>query len=169
MEILVNWTKNIFKKTDSHNFVVNVIDVSLYQLGMHIISVSVVLPMLLYRLGASELIIAMLPALAQACTSLPQLLSSFFIEKAERMKPTVMFTGILQRLPFLILALLLPTYALSHPNSIVIIFLILFILSSLTAGLGQPAWNEMIAKAIPIVRRGQFMAHILFWVVYWVY
>ena len=137
--------------------VVNILDLSIYMFGMSMVSMVVVLPAFLKRLGASDIVIGLLPAIFFIGMLLPQVFMSFFIEGRIRHKPWCMFIGIIQRLPWLAMGFLTLLFAKSNPNLLIGLFLVCYLITHLSYGFSAPAHGELIAKAIPPTRRGIFM------------
>ena len=70
-------------------------------------------------------------------------------------KPFVMIVGFAcERLPYLLIGLLVLAFALSSPAVALIAVLIGVGVASSGAGVATPAWMDMIAKVIPVRRRG---------------
>ncbi len=141
-----------------HNMVVNTLDVSLYMFGLSMVSASVVLPAFALRLGASDIVIGLLPAVMILGYSLPQVAVSFFVEGRLRHKPWCLLLGIPQRVPWLAMGVLTVLFADTRPGLLLVMFLICFFIANLSFGFSNPAWGELIAKSIPANRRGTFMA-----------
>jgi len=142
------------------NVVVNVLDVSLFVFAMQIVSASVVLPALAVRLGASDLVIALLPAIRILGTNLPQVAVSFVTEGRIRHKPWCMFFGIPQRLPWLAMGVLVLWLGVSDPGLMVWLLVACVLIANLAFGFNGPAYGELIAKTIPAAKRGGYMATI---------
>ena len=60
----------------------------------------------------------------------------------------------LERLPYLLIGLIVLFFSLSSPSVALIAVLVGIGLASSGAGLGTPPWLDMIAKVIPVHRRG---------------
>ncbi len=138
------------------NMLVNVADVALYQGAVSLISLAVVYPALMLRLGASESVVALLPALMVLGMRLPGVATSFKAEQRLRQKPFIVACGIGQRLPWLLLAGAILFWAVDDPNTVIALALLALLGSNVAMGLAQPAWNELIAKTIPPYRWGIF-------------
>ena len=142
------------------NFWLHVLDVGFYIMAMNMVSLAVVIPALARKLDAPPLLIAFLPSIQMIGSTVPQLFSAFYIERLVRVKPQGVYFGFLQRLPWVGIAVLLPLWALNHPQRLLLAFVLLFAFSYLCIGISKPAWGELIAKSIPTRVRGRFMGYL---------
>ena len=137
------------------NFSVNLWDVTFITLGLSLISRETVIPVLVSQLTDSKLAIGLVPAMASLGLYLPQLLTANLAERMVYKKPFVMLIGILcERLPYLLVGLIVLTFALSSPVVALVAVLVGVGLATTGAGVATPAWLDMIAKVIPVNRRG---------------
>ncbi len=140
-----------------HNAAVNILDWGFYMFGMSLVSAAVVLPAFLKRLGASDIVIGLLPAVLLIGISLPQVFMSFHVEGKLRVKPWCLLMGIIQRLPWLAMGFFTLLLAESNPGLLIWLFVICYLITSLAYGFAATAHGELIGKAIPPRRRGMFM------------
>ena len=137
------------------NFSVNLWDIAFITLGISFISRETVIPVLVSQLTDSKLAIGLVPALWGVGFYLPQLLTANWAESMPYKKPFVMIVGFAcERLPYLLIGLLVLAFALSSPAVALIAVLIGVGVASSGAGVATPAWLDMIAKVIPVRRRG---------------
>jgi MFS family permease len=136
---------------------VNILDVSLYIFGESMVSMVVVLPAFMLELGASNQLVALLPALYVLGARLPPVATSYFVETWPRLKPLCLATGVPMRLPWLVLGLVTLWLARGHPGVVLLVLMVCFAVSHTSFGLSSPAYGELIAKTIPPQRRGMFM------------
>ncbi len=139
-----------------HNLWVNIVDLGLYIFGLSMVSMVVVLPAFLKRLGASAIIIGLLPAIMWIGASVPLVFTSFFAEGRLRHKPWCLIIGIPQRLPWPILGFCTIWFAESNPVLLTWIFLGCWGMTSCCYGFSAPMHGELIGKSIPPHRRGFF-------------
>lgn len=137
------------------NFSVNLWDIAFITLGISFISRETVIPVLVSQLTDSKLAIGLVPALWGIGFYLPQLLTANWAESMAYKKPFVMVVGFaFERLPYLLIGLLVLAFALSAPTVALVAVLIGVGVASSGAGVATPAWLDMIAKVIPVRRRG---------------
>lgn len=137
------------------NFSVNLWDIAFITLGLSIISRETVIPVLVSQLTDSKLAIGLVPALWSLGFYLPQLLTANWAVSMPYKKPFVMIiSSFCERLPYFLIGIIVLFFALSAPSLALIAVLAGVALSSSGAGLATPAWLDMIAKVIPVRRRG---------------
>lgn len=139
------------------NFGVNLLDGVAFWLAISLASSSTILPLFISKLTESPLPVGLLAIVAQGGWFFPQLFTANAVEQLPRRKPVVINLGLfLERLPwwFLILA---PLFALDTPAVAVAIVLVAYSWHTLGAGLVATAWQDLIARIIPVERRGLFM------------
>lgn len=137
------------------NFSVSLWDISFITLGISFISRETVVPVLVSQLTDSKLVIGLVPAMWSLGLYLPQLLTANWAESMPYKKPFVMVIGFfLERLPYLLIGLVVLSFAVERPTVALVAVLVGIGLASSGAGLGTPPWLDMIAKVIPVRRRG---------------
>jgi MFS family permease len=137
------------------NFAVNVIDVSFITLGMSLVSRETVMPLLVNSLTDSKIAIGMIGAIWGLGIYLPQLLTANYAEGLRYKKPFLMvLSSFGERLPYLLMGLVVWFFAVPAPNLALVLFFGFLAISAFSAGAGTPAWYDMIAKVIPVERRG---------------
>ena len=147
--------EQLAEKNLGWNFSVNLWDITFITLGLSLISRETVIPVLVSQLTDSKLAIGLVPALWSLGFYLPQLLTANLAERMEYKKPFVMLIGsVFERLPYLLIGLTVLTSAISAPTLALVVVLAGVGLASSGAGLATPAWLDMIAKVIPVQRRG---------------
>ena len=113
------------------------------------------MPVLVSTLTDSPLAIGLIPAIFGLCILLPQLLTANFTERLEYKKPFVAFIGgVGERLPYLLIGIIVYLFAVSSPTLTLVLFYILLGMTAFSAGASTPAWFDLIAKVIPVERRG---------------
>jgi MFS family permease len=149
--------KHKVEKNYRWNFGVNVLDTTFFFFGMSFIAASTVIPVYVSRLTDSILLIGLSSAIAAGGWFLPQLLTANLTERLPRKKPFVVRGGFLvERLPVLLLAVSTFVFARSTPTIALVFFFLFYTWNRLGSGALAPAWEDMIAKIIPLERRGRF-------------
>lgn len=139
------------------NFSVNLLDISFIMFGLSLISRETVIPLLMSQLTDSTIVIGLLPAVYSLGIYLPQLFGAGYAEGMVRKKPFVAFWGgIGERLPYLLCGIVVFFLAIPAPTVALTLIILLFGISGASAGFATPAWFDMIAKVIPLRRRGLF-------------
>ncbi len=139
-----------------YNSVVNVLDGTFFWLGASFIASRTILPLYVSHFTDSKLVIGLLSTLAAAGWLLPQLFTANWVQRLPRKKVVVVNLGLFtERLPVVLMA---PAAMLSirFPTLALIAFFVLFAWHVVGAGVVAVAWQDMIAKVIPLDRRGRF-------------
>ncbi|MCD6290780.1 MAG: MFS transporter, partial [Anaerolineae bacterium] len=139
------------------NFVVNALDGAFFWFALTFASTSTVLPLYVRHLTDSKLAIGLLAAIPSMGWLLPQLFTAPFVERLHRKKPFFTWTSLVtERAAFLFMAI--SAYFLSErsPRWALIVFFAALIWHAFGAGIAATAWQDMIAKVIPIQWRGRF-------------
>jgi len=144
------------KRNYRHNVVVNVLDGTFFWLGASFIASRTILPLYVSHFTNSKLVIGLLSMIAAAGWLLPQLLTAQWVQRLPRKKVAPVHLGLFtERLPVLLMvpAAWLATYS---PMLAMVAFFVLFTWHVIGAGVVAVAWQDMIAKIIPLDRRGRF-------------
>jgi MFS family permease len=139
------------------NFTVNAMDGASFWFGMSFISSTIILPLYVSHFTNSPLLIGLIPFLSTAGYLLPQLFSANAVERAPRKKFFPVTIGFfLERLPILLLAPAVYFLATGQPMLAVAMFFVLYAWHCFGAGVIIVGWQDMIAKLIPVIKRGRF-------------
>lgn len=137
------------------NFSVNLWDIAFITISLSLVSRETVMPVLVSQLTDSKLAIGLIPAIYTLGFYLPQLLSANFTERLRYKKPITMHLGGWgERLPYGVIALVLFFLGASTPNLSLFLFFVLLTITAIATGLATPPWFDMIAKVIPVEKRG---------------
>lgn len=139
------------------NFSVNLVDITFITLGLSLISRETIMPLLVSQMTDSKIAIGLIPAIYSLGFYLPQLLTANYAEQLKWKKPFVMLLGGLgERVPYLIIGLVIWALALRAPTLTLLLFFLLLATTAFTNGLATPAWFTLIGKVLPVNRRGIF-------------
>lgn len=139
------------------NFAVNAMDGTSFWFGMSFISASIILPLYVSHFTANPLLIGLIAFLSTAGYLLPQLFTSNAVERAPRKKYFPVNLGFfLERVPIILLVPSTYFLAVSQPVAALAAFFLLYAWHTFGAGLIIVGWQDMIAKIIPVERRGRF-------------
>ena len=137
------------------NFGVNLVDGTFYSFGLNLVSQSTIMPLLVSELTTSKVAIGLIPATYNLSYLLPQLLTANYAERLRYKKPFVLLLGSLgERVPYLLIGLVVWWLAKPTPTTALIAFYLLLATTAASNGTATPAWYTMIAKVIPVHRRG---------------
>ena len=144
-------------RTARRNFWLGVADGGMFSFGLSIMSRFTVLPLIVEQLSGERWMQGLIPAIFFTGWLLPALFVTPAITARPRRKPWLMVVGIGERLPYLLLGLLL-LFAPSLPDQILLVaFFSLFAISSFAMGLNSIAWQDFIARIVSPQRWGTFL------------
>ncbi len=138
------------------NFVLNVADGNAFIFGISTLSRLTVLPLFVERLSGQAWMQGLIPALFYIGWLLPGLFIAPIIASLPRRKPWIMSVTLGERIPFLILGLVLLLMPDLPPMVLLGLFFTLYGIYSLSGGLAGIAWQDFIARQIPPHRWGMF-------------
>jgi MFS family permease len=144
------------------NFVVNLLDGALFTLGMSFFAYSTIVPLFISKLTSSTVPIALAAMIAQGGWMLPQLFTANWAEQMQQRKPAVVrYSLLLERVP---VWLMMGAALLANRSAILalVVFLLAFALRGLGGGAVGPAWLDMIARIIPVEKRGRLVGLMFF-------
>jgi len=146
--------KAYLQKNANWNFWVNVLDLTFYHLGMSFIYGTTVLSLYASYLTDSAVLIGLIPAIQGVMFLLPQMLLARKTQSLPRKKWLLVRISIFERLPYSIIALSIFLWPDAPREVSYAILMLALITASGAGGLGGPAWKAMLAKVIPLDRRG---------------
>lgn len=139
------------------NFLVNTLDGAAFGFGMSFFSSEIILPLFVSHFTDSPLVIGLIAFLGWAGVLLPQLFTANVVERAPRKKFFPMTLGFfLERLPVFLIAPMTYFLATRQPVLTLVLFFVLYTWHNLGAGIIIVGWQDMIAKVIPVEKRGRF-------------
>ena len=139
------------------NFLVNSLDGASFWFGMSFISATIILPLYVSHFTSSPLVIGLISFLSTSGYLVPQLFTSNAVERAPMKKFFPVTIGFfLERIPIFLLAPAAYFLATSQPHLALIAFLVLYAWHTIGAGMIVVGWQDMIAKIIPVEKRGRF-------------
>ena len=139
------------------NFLVNTLDGAAFGFGMSFFSSTIILPLFVSHFTDNPLTIGLISFLGWGGVLLPQLFMANAVERAPIKKFFPMTLGFfLERLPVFLLAPVVYFLATRQPILTLIIFFVLYTWHNVGAGVIIVGWQDMIAKVIPLGKRGRF-------------
>jgi MFS family permease len=142
------------------NFVMLGSDVALFTFGLGISSAYVVLPLFVHQLTPDNTAVALITAIRALGLYAPQLLVAPLVERQRHALPFILRWTVLERVPYLVLAVATLLFAHSNPALLLVIFYLMILLALAGGGLCFPAWLDLIARAMPQNWLGRFLG---FW------
>ncbi len=140
------------------NFTFNLLDGAFFWFGMSFISTSVILPLFVSNFTSNPLIIGLIPFIATAGPFIPQLFMANRVERAPLKKFFPVTLGFfLERLPLFLLVPMTFFFATRQPGLTLALFFLLYSWHAFGAGMTIIGWQDMIAKIIPVDKRGRFL------------
>ena len=146
-------------KIHRRNFALNVLDGAFFAFGLSFASRAAVLPVFVKRVGGDNMAVGLLPVLWFIGFNLPQLFVANLAERVSPKKPLLLQTALVQRLPWLLLAVL--TYFLIEAVSVEVGLLLFFVgfgLAAVGGSVNLPVWFDLISKITPVRLRGRLFA-----------
>lgn len=137
------------------NFTVMGLDLTLFVFGLSFVSAYGVLPLFVHHLSNSNLALGAIPAV-RSSSLLPPFFVAGLIERLPRKKPFVITCTVIERLPYLCIAVATPFLATTHPTALLWFFFSMLTVAIMAGGVATPAWLDLIARMIPANWRGRF-------------
>lgn len=138
----------------SWNFWVNVMVSALFQLSMSFIYGPTVISLYASYLTSSAVLIGLIPALQNGMFLVPQLLLARHAQSLASIKPWLVRYNLLERIPYGAIALMILLWPGAPPALSYTVLLLGLSLAMAGGGVTNPAWKKMIAKVVPVRRRG---------------
>jgi MFS family permease len=137
------------------NFAANLGDVMFFSLGLAFASMNTIVPLFVRQLGASALIIGLVPAMVQTGQMLPPLFAAPYVAPLERKLPFLLKMTLGERLPWPILAIACVFLAQAYPTGMLVVTIVLLAIFGLAGGICVPAWMDIVARVTPPRMRGK--------------
>ncbi|MGH2515221.1 MAG: MFS transporter, partial [Ktedonobacterales bacterium] len=138
------------------NFTMFGADIAFFSLGLSISSAYTVIPLFVHHLTSNNEAVALIPAVRALGLYAPTLLVAPLVERRRHALPFILRATILERVPYLLLALGALWLAGGNPGLLLALLLAMMLLATLGSGLTYPAWLDMIARTIPGDWLGRF-------------
>jgi MFS family permease len=139
-----------------HNFIVNFLDGTFFFSGLSFIAARTILPVFVSHLTDSKLAIGLLSTIVASGWLFPQLFTANWIQRLSRKKVAPVKIGFFtERVPLFLMAPM-ALVAIKSPSIALILFFILLAWRTIGSGVVAVGWQDMIAKVIPVDRRGRF-------------
>lgn len=140
------------------NYAAHAVEGGLYVGGLSFVAANSILPRMVEVLGGPSWVISLTPVLTMIGFNLLPLSTAHVVESLDRVKPALMITGILQRIPYFFAGLLLFFWGETHPATVLPAVVAVPLVSGFFGGLILTAWQELVAKTVPNHRRSSVFA-----------
>ncbi|MFW5713146.1 MAG: MFS transporter [Brevefilum sp.] len=137
------------------NFILLVFDSAIYAFSISALSQDTIIPYFVDQLTDRSWIIGMVPAIFYLGLHLPQLIGAFMVHARRTKKKFILQIAIAERVGILLIALVAQSYGLLSDQLILILFLLSYMVFSITNGMISPGYSDFISKSI-IRNRGIF-------------
>lgn len=138
------------------NFAAFLVDYICFGLALTFANLSSVMPAFVGQLTDSAPVIGLVDTVFRGGWLLPQLATARLINDKPRKKP-YMLAGLSGRFLFFVIALALWSGLADRPTAMLILFFTCLGLFASTDGFGSVSWFDMMARAIPMSRRGRLI------------
>ena len=148
--------ETLLKRYAKRNFWLNILDGMAFIFGISMVSRYTVLPLFVSRLSSERWLQGLIPALTQVGSLLPALFMAPLTASLPRRKPLILLVTIGERLPWLVLGLVLLFWSNLPAATLLAIFFTLYAIYMFSGGFVSIAWQDFISRVIPERRWGMF-------------
>lgn len=152
----MNTPASLVERHVRRNFVLNIVDGSIFILGMSMVSRYTVLPLFVERVSGEAWLQGLIPSLFYIGWLLPGLFMAPIVASLPRRKPLVLRATIAERLPWLALGLVLLGLPNLPPGALLGVLFACYAVFAFGAGFTSTAWQDFISQIIPERRWGTF-------------
>jgi len=139
------------------NYLLNVVEGSVFIASSSLTSAQTVLPALVVRLGGSNVAVGTLSVIVWVGLFLPQIFAARYVETLPWKKPWAVWTGMSQLLAVALMGFAVLLFGGSQPQVALWLFLVLYRLCQVLGGVATPGWFDLFAKVTPSDRRGRLI------------
>jgi DHA1 family inner membrane transport protein len=161
-----NYRSSLFRTIQSrkanplnkNNYRMQILDGALFMGGLQFIAAETVLPAMMKQLDGPGWVVSMSPIIMLLGFNLPVIFSVHAVSRMPRMKPFVIVTGVLQRIPFALAAICLFCFPRMTRLNLCLVALSPF-LCGFIGGTSFGAWIRLLTQVIPRERRASVFAY----------
>ncbi len=132
-------------------------DIAFFTSALSVSSISTILPLFISHITKENWLISLLVSVRALGSFLPILLVASFAERRQRLKSTMLYLTVLERLPFLLLAIAAVSLTQINSAAMLIFFFLMIFLQAAGGGLTYTPWLDIVSRAIPEQMRGRFL------------
>lgn len=138
------------------SFILGVVNGALFEFAERLIDPPLVLTWFVSRLTSSNLLVGLVAPLGDAGWFLPQIFISGLVQRMPRKMLSYTLAAVVRAIAWFLVAA--AVWLVDSPVLLLVTFFILYGVARLAAGLGGLGFFEVVAKTIPVNRRGSFFA-----------
>jgi len=140
------------------NYVAHSLEGGLFLGALNFVSATTVLPSIVRGLGGSAWLVSKMPILMTVGVLLPPIFTAHAIDRLRRYMPLLLVTGVFQRLPFLLAALVLLGWAGGGGTFALAAAVLAPLVSGVFCGVSYTAWQQLLIRTVPERRRSGLFA-----------
>lgn len=137
------------------NFIALAFDSAIYAFSISALSQDTIVPYFVDQLTDKSWIIGLVPAIFYLGYYLPQLFGAFLVQGKKTKKKFILTIAIAERVGIFLIALVAQIYGLLDNDLTLILFLLAYMVFSITNGMISPGYSDFISKSI-VRNRGLF-------------
>ena len=145
------------QKIEGRNFILNFAEGAFFSASGALMSPQTVLPVLVSRLGGSNVAVGALSVIVWVGLFLPQIFAARYVQTLPWKKPWAIKFGMAQRLAVLLIGLSLFAFGGTQPAVALVLFFVFYTLCQVLMGVATPGWFDMFAKMTPTRKRGRLV------------
>ena len=154
--------RSIAAKNNRRNYILGMINGASFGFVDSIVSPYLVLSVFVNALGAPNLLVGFLPAIANGGWYLPQFLISHRIQQLPRKQIVYRSAAVARVICWALL--IAATFLIAHnPILLLVVFFALYTVNNLAAGFAGTPFMDIVAKTIPVERRGTYFGRRDLW------
>lgn len=137
----------------------NIFDGALFTFAMSFVAIGTVIPVLIKKIGGSNLAVGLIPVFWTLSFNFPQIFIANYVRRNPFKKPLLLITSLGQRIPWLLMGFICLFLIGNVSNTLALyLFFTCFIIAGIGGSLNLPGWFDLIAKLTPVRIRGRLFA-----------
>jgi len=142
---------------DRRNYFVFLFEGGFFVFGMGFVNVQSLLPALIIEEGGPSWVAAYMPTIMVIGLFAIPMLNASWVDRLIRLRPYVTWTGFFQRMPYLVIGLLL-LFGGFQGNAVWMLLAAAPLISGVLGGLGFAAWQRLYMNSVPAKKRASNLA-----------
>ncbi|MFZ2324340.1 MAG: MFS transporter [Ignavibacteriaceae bacterium] len=141
------------------NFYLNLFDGAIFSFALSFVSLQTVFPILIKKVSGSDFAIGLIPVVYTAGFNFPQIFVANYVRKLPYKKPWMLKTALGQRLPWLLIAVLVLFFIEDMNPKLALVFILASLgLAAVGGSINLPGWFDLFSKITPVQLRGRLFA-----------